>query len=399
VARAFVALAFLPAVLLDHQTFCENPDMRRPLLFLSLTLVCFVCACNSGSSSSGHSSTPPPAFYTIDAPSAAVSSVGGTFPLAINPKGQIVGYAIDAHFDYVAFLLNPDGTLTPDQVLLNGASHQGIQYVDINSSSTILGKSIAVDENGAEGFPKTVVGGFLSPPPQGSSGFLVIDDSNVVVPASLNDHGDVAGMFIDSNNVSRGFLHLNDGTSTGVFTFFDLPGNTNLTVSRINATDQIIGTFSDSAHVNHGFLRLSDGTILRIDAPGAGTQPGNGTALSDINSLGAIVGSISTPSGSHSLLRTTGGAFTVFDPPGSGPTGSLASAINSIGTIAGTFYDSNSIPHAYVRHLDGTYEILDHPSASQSPSAGTSASRINDSGQVIGVFVDAQGTSHGFVRK
>ena len=373
--------------------------MRRPQLFLFLTLVCLVCACNSGSSTSGHSSTPPPAFYTIDAPSAAVSSVGGTFPLAINSKGQIVGYAIDAHSDYVAFLLDPNGTLTPDQLLLNGASHQGVQYVDINSTSTILGKSIVVDENGAEGFPETVVDGFLSPPPNGSSGFLAIDESNSVVPASLNDHGDVAGMFIDSNHVSHGFLHLNNGTSTGAFTFFALPGNTSLIVSRINATDQIIGTFSDSAHVNHGFLRLSDGTIVHIDAPGAGTQPGNGTTLNDINSIGAIVGSISTPSGSHSFLRTIGGLFSVFDPPGTGPAGSLASGINSIGTIAGTFYDSNSIPHAYLRHLDGTYEILDHPSASQTPTAGTSASRINDSGQVIGIFVDAQGTFHGFVRK
>lgn len=373
--------------------------MRRSS-FLLVSLVLFCSACNSGSSStSGRTTTPPPAFYTIDVPSDAVNSIGGTFPLAINPKGQIVGYAIDARSDFVAFLLDPDGTLTPDQISLNGASQQGVQYVDINSTSTILGKSIVVDENGAEGLPETVVRGFLSPPPDGSPGFLVIGDGNVVVPASLNDHGDVAGMFIDSNNVSRGFLHMNNGTSTGVFTFFDLPGNTSLTVSRINAADQIIGTFGDSAHVNHGFLRLSDGTIEHIDAPGTGTQPGNGTALNDINSIGTIVGSISTPSGSHSFLRTTGGVFTVFDPPGAGPTGSLASAINSIGTIAGTFYDSNSIPHAYIRHLDGTYEILDHPSASQAPSAGTSASRINDSGQVIGIFVDTQGTSHGFVRK
>jgi len=57
--------------------------------------------------------------------------------------------------------------------------------------------------------------------------------------------------------------------------------------------------------VFHGFVRAKDGTITTIDAPGAGTGPGQGTQCGSINPAGAITGSyIDSNNVFHGFLRT-----------------------------------------------------------------------------------------------
>jgi hypothetical protein len=89
-----------------------------------------------------------------------------------------------------------------------------------------------------------------------------------------------------------------------------------------------------------------------------------------INSGGVITGYYTdlnfVPDG---WVRTATGAFTSFDPLGSGATFPLA--INPAGTIGGNFAyadDANGVNHGFVRARDGSITVFDVPGAGTGPS-------------------------------
>src|ERR1700740_697248 len=72
---------------------------------------------------------------------------------------------------------------------------------------------------------------------------------------------------------------------------FDAPGagtgpGQGTTPYAINPAGAIAGQYLDASNVLHGFLRAVDGTITTIDAPGAGTGSGQGTVVRSINPAG-----------------------------------------------------------------------------------------------------------------
>jgi len=312
-----------------------------------------------------------------------------TFAVDIDSNGNVLGSAMDANNFNIAFVRNPSGTILPGVFGYGYTTYQkygGAFAMGMNSSSIVGSYN-----------PGPMLSGLAFrciPSPTGIPAYAC---GPVAVPGSvfssaecINEQGDIAGSFTDSSKVPHGFLL----TFGGTFAPFDVPGTTYLEGARITASDEIIGYFADANSAWHGLIRSADGTITQIDAPGATNQPGYGTFPNDINANGTIVGGVYTISSSHSFFRASDGTFTVFDPPNVGTKGSSASGINTVGVIVGTFTDSNSVNHGYIRNLDLSFTTLDDPNA----TAGTSASRINDSGQVVGTYADAQG-SHGFVRK
>ena len=72
-----------------------------------------------------------------------------------------------------------------------------------------------------------------------------------------------------------------------------------------------------------------------------------------------------------------------FDAPGAG-IGTLATAINPGGAIAGPYIDANNAFHGYVRAPDGTFTTFDAPDAGNgltrapTPSASTRQGRSRD---------------------
>src|SRR5690348_436684 len=83
--------------------------------------------------------------------------------------------------------------------------------------------------------------------------------------------------------------------------------------------------------------------------------------------------------------------FTTIDNSlATGPIGTVASGINSAGTIVGTF-NRDHTDHGFVRFSSGLTGIIDGPSA-----VGTRASGINDQNQIVGSYQDASGF-HGFL--
>ena len=89
---------------------------------------------------------------------------------------------------------------------------------------------------------------------------------------------------------------------------------------------------------------------------------------------------------------TTNYKFQLFDAPGA--TRTVANAINNVGSVAGYFWDSNGLRHAFVRSPGGKVTTFTPDGAMWAVALG-----INDFGLIVGYFSDASNRQHGFVRE
>ena len=85
----------------------------------------------------------------------------------------------------------------------------------------------------------------------------------------------------------------------------------------------------------------------------------------------------------------------MFDPMSSGVEFSQISGINDDGAVVGTYAQTTTSTHGFLRNPDGTFVSLDAPNA---PSSGnTLPVQINSAGAIVGYYLDAQQVFHGFV--
>jgi hypothetical protein len=97
--------------------------------------------------------------------------------------------------------------------------------------------------------------------------------------------------------------------------------------------------------------------------------------------------------------------ITTFDAPGAGTTpglsqGTVGTAINEFGVIAGITRDNNSVRHGYLRYPDDRFVVFDHPEAGTDGSAGqgTRVGGLNALGAVAGSVRNSNGFDLPFVR-
>ncbi|HEV2194413.1 MAG TPA: hypothetical protein VGR55_02470 [Candidatus Acidoferrum sp.] len=92
-------------------------------------------------------------------------------------------------------------------------------------------------------------------------------------------------------------------------------------------------------------------------------------------------------------VQAAGPTFTAVDFPGA--CGTIATAINYVGTIVGDFAPTCKLPevvHGYVSS-QGTFTEFDFPGATFTRPLG-----INDAGEIVGLYRDSkQGKDHGFL--
>ncbi len=178
------------------------------------------------------------------------------------------------------------------------------------------------------------------------------------------------------------------------FTTFDLPNAWAPYPTAINAAEVIAGYGIDANGVQHGFLRQADGTIVLFDAPGAGTNPGQGTTACALNPAGDIVGYLFGGTGGQGFLRVSNGAFTVITVAGARAT--AARAINPSGFISGEYLQPDGSSHGFVRNSAGGIIVFDVPNA-----ANTFPLSINPAGAIAGIYSRASDPAqrHAFVRK
>ena len=111
-------------------------------------------------------------------------------------------------------------------------------------------------------------------------------------------------------------------------------------------------------------MRAPDGTITEYDVPGAGTGMYQGTnacwfiaCFGSINSEGTIAGFyVDSNNVFRGFQRTHDGKITKFDVPGAGKVGCSGGCqgtqpmdINNEGAITGYFTDKNNVVHGFVR--------------------------------------------------
>jgi hypothetical protein len=204
--------------------------------------------------------------------------------------------------------------------------------------------------------------------------------------------------------------------STLTFTVFDAPGAGTAMLqgtlgTSINDAGDIAGVYLTAPNVAHGFVRtVANGTatFATFDAPGAGTSLNQGTFPASINTAGDVAGMyFDAKNAYHGFVRAAAtGAITAFDVPGAptsiGHRGTLPISMNMGGDIAGFSVDTNNVRHGFVRTVangTATFATFDAPGAGTGPTQGTVPLSIDTAGNITGFYKDANGTFHGFVRK
>lgn len=218
--------------------------------------------------------------------------------------------------------------------------------------------------------------------------------------------GGIMGWYIDPNNENHGFLRARDGTITTI----DVPGagtgagqGTNTSIyGSLNPMGAITGNYIDSSNVYHVYVRAPGGRFTTINAPLAGTAPGQGTFTEAINPEGAIIGYyLDANNVMHGFLNAPNGNFTTIDVPAAGTSagqGTINSDLNPEGEIDGVYYDADNVPHGFLRTPDGRFTTIDVPGAGTGAYQGTSANTIDAKAEIVGNYTDMNNTYHGFLR-
>lgn len=247
--------------------------------------------------------TPEGSIVTFDAPGAAAGPIG-TVPSSISPEGVVTGSFFDANFASHGFLRHPSGTITTfDDPNAGTGFFEGTFPVALNPQGAIVGCYSNFKLPFAKfGFVRTSAGTFSTLNPPGLFDFPDMCSSIFSVASSIaiNPLGVIAGAYfqlIQGNPFGgnfRGFVRSRNGN----FSTFDavsspsLPCCTWTFPTSINPGGEIVGFDNDFETLNHGFLRAPDGVITLFDAPGAGSvfNSDQGTVPASINPFGVIAG-------------------------------------------------------------------------------------------------------------
>jgi hypothetical protein len=206
---------------------------------------------------------------------------------------------------------------------------------------------------------------------------------NSTLPQKINERGDVVGVFVDSNAVTRAFVRFSDGSFSDPIV--DPNDTVGFTEGRgINNSRTVCGDYASSDGNNHGFF-LSGGTFTEYDVPGAVS-----TTVLGINDVADFTGSFSYGSGIFQAFVSVGGTITSFSVPGALLT--LAYEINnSKQLVVGYYIDSSGILHGYFRDANGALHFPIDPSG----SVATVLFGLNNRNWVVGRYADSSGATHG----
>jgi hypothetical protein len=282
----------------------------------------------------------------------------------INNTGAVAGQHGDG-FAGRALIRAPDGKLTDFAV--NGA------VVTIPRGLT---------EEGAVGgrydLPDDSIHGFL----RDAAGILTPFDGPGLGAAEINGmnaSNDIVGTYSrDQQQNLGGFIRHPDGS----FTVFQVRGDrpSGLRIAGIDDAGEVAGSYSDSNFVRHAFLRNAAGKIAKFQAPDAATGSfGDGTDIIAISSNGWVTGRYTDNNGvSHHYLRNPRGQFEEFDLPGG--QSNQTPAVNDNGEITGS-YSANFQLHGFFRKPGGKPVTFDLP---WGEPYLISVETLNDSGQIAG---------------
>jgi len=202
-------------------------------------------------------------------------------------------------------------------------------------------------------------------------------------PQKINDTGDIAGTYFDSNGLGRGFVRFRNGRFSAPI---DDPNDTcNVTDSKgINNSRLICGEYYvGDCTTYHGYF-LMDGNFREFDVPDSLS-----TEVLGVNNAGDFCGDFVDATGLTQGFVSIGGTITPFSVPGA--TSTTAVGLNNSNQTEGTYADASGIFHGYWRDTDGTLHFpIDPPGGQNTILFGN-----NDSNWMVGRYHDSAGTTHG----
>jgi hypothetical protein len=352
--------------------------------------------------------TVQPVVRTFEAPGAGRNGTTqqGTVGIGINDFGVIAGITRDALDVRHGFLRHPNGTFTlfnhPDA---GSGPFQGTRVGGLNALGAVAGTFRDAND-------------FDHPFVRDTNGtFTTISFPNLLGGNAwaINLWGTVVGNYPNLTDDQSVLLHYHAFAlaPTGAITLFDPPGSTNTeipTAAAINNAGAITGDYwvcsADLTSCSvHGFVRMPNGKYRVFDIPDAGPDgySGQGTFPQGINDLGEVSGLYGDANSVyHGFVRTALGSITTFDVPttctnANPPTacafeGTYAGGINLVGTIVGSYYGEDGVPHGFWRATNGSITTYDVPRKGYL----TVPVSLNDWGQATGLAYDANFVTHGF---
>jgi hypothetical protein len=343
-------------------TSMSNKQKRQLGLHRGQLLPC-VAAMSLGWSLCAHAKA---TYTTFDPPDSEQ-----TEPTSIS-NGVITGYYYNG--PAYGFVRAPDGTIT---TFAPTASVNTFANA-INGTGAITGYYVD-NSNASHGFLRSVDGTITS---------LDVKQADNTEAWSISDKGEIAGLYYDGSlqpngcwNQCHAFLR----NAKGRIITFEPSGSTDSWSSQINDHGVVAGGYIDGSQVQHGFVRTPDGTIMTFDPPGSTL-----TYTATINNKGAIAGSYFDAAGQHAYVRAADGTFTTIDIPQCS-NGLGVSHINDRGWITGWCDDAQSLYQGFVRKPDGKVKLIDPEG-----SSGAYAYGIDDLFNVTGYY-GGNGGVHGFL--
>jgi hypothetical protein len=205
---------------------------------------------------------------------------------------------------------------------------------------------------------------------------------NSTLPQNINERGDIAGIYIDSNQVNRGFVRFSDGSFSAPIVE---PKTLGFTQARsINSSGTICGDYFGSDFNIHGFF-LTNGTFTEYDVPGAPNTFVQG--INDPADFAGIFGDSFL--GPFQAFVSIGGTITSFSVPGA--TSTLAYQLNNSNQLVVGYYENSGIRHGYFRDANGALHFpIDPPGSTETVLFGP-----NDRNWVVGRYADSSGVTHG----
>jgi parallel beta-helix repeat protein len=213
--------------------------------------------------------------------------------------------------------------------------------------------------------------------------FRTIDypDATATRVASINDAGDMAGLYVDAGKKTHGYL-----LKQSKFTSIDFPGASYTYAMGINNGGDIAGFYGGADNVDHGYL-YSSGQFTKIDVPGASY-----TAAYGLNDQGEVVGHTQFPGELMKGFLWTKGQYSTYTYPESNKM-ACGFSINNSGDIAGHWQDATGTIRGYVLRK-GRFVSFEFPGAT---GTMTNVGSISSSGDVVGPYTASDGKTYGFL--
>jgi len=206
-------------------------------------------------------------------------------------------------------------------------------------------------------------------------------------PVALNDLGGIAGTFVDSKNVSHGFLFYQ-----GRLTTFMFPGSSGTSVSDMSRNGIIVGDFSVAGDPRQHHYMVHAGGFHEITLPG---HPNADFTVTGVNANGDIVGTINSETLPANGYVLHNGKITLLLVPGSDVT--QPTSINDQDVIVGNYFINSVNTNPAFMWKAGVFSNIKPPDSLPTPFVN--ATKVSNSGVVVGSYQAEDLLEHGFALK